>query len=221
MKGSFLRMSCALVSPTVLFVACSTTERSQTRGTAYYYAPVHRSYQAELQKTKGGAAAAPAKPNPLTSKAAVDSFWRGEELSGSPRIKINLSEQKAYFYKGDKLAGVSPVSTGRNGFRTPTGTYKIQQKNPSHRSNLYGAYVDAGGNVVRRDVDVRKDPRPSGTRFKGAPMPYFMRIHGGVGMHAGYVPNYPASHGCIRLPKHMAQAFFAHAPVGTTVQVVN
>lgn len=50
-------------------------------------------------------------------------------------------------------------------------------------------------------------------------MPYFMRIHGGIGMHAGYLPGYPASHGCIRLPKEMAVHFFENAAVGAPVTV--
>ena len=50
-------------------------------------------------------------------------------------------------------------------------------------------------------------------------MPYFLRVHGGVGMHAGYLPGYPASHGCIRLPKEMALKFFEDAPVGTPVEI--
>lgn len=52
-------------------------------------------------------------------------------------------------------------------------------------------------------------------------MPYFMRIHGGVGMHAGFLPGYAASHGCIRLPPALAQQFFENAPAGTPVEVVN
>src|SRR5260370_41640900 len=67
--------------------------------------------------------------------------------------------------------------------------------------------------------DVTKDPRPRGTVFRGAPMPYFLRIQGGIGMHAGYLPGYPASHGCIRLPKEMAVHFFQNAPVGTPVAI--
>ena len=51
------------------------------------------------------------------------------------------------------------------------------------------------------NVEADKDPRPRGTAFRGASMPYFLRIHGGIGMHAGYLPGYPASHGCIRLPE--------------------
>jgi lipoprotein-anchoring transpeptidase ErfK/SrfK len=51
-------------------------------------------------------------------------------------------------------------------------------------------------------------------------MPFFMRFSGAIGMHEGYLPGYPASHGCIRLPKHMAEIFFKAASVGTPVEVV-
>jgi lipoprotein-anchoring transpeptidase ErfK/SrfK len=72
---------------------------------------------------------------------------------------------------------------------------------------------------VKANVDARKDRRPPGARFLGAPMPYFMRFHGPIGMHAGNVPNTPASHGCVRLPPHLARAFFRHVSVGTPVRV--
>lgn len=148
------------------------------------------------------------------------SYWDGDGVTGAPRIVIDLSEQTASFYKGGKLVGVSPVSTGREGYNTPAGSFKVIQKNRDHRSNLYGDYVDAAGNVVVSNVAVREDPKPAGTSFLGASMPYFMRIHGGVGMHAGFLPGVPASHGCIRMPEEMAATFFAHAPMGTPVAVV-
>ena len=61
-------------------------------------------------------------------------------------------------------------------------------------------------------TNVKKDPKPPGTHFQGTPMPYFMRIVSGTGLHAGYLPGYPASHGCIRLPQHIAKALFNTAP---------
>ncbi|MFN2509350.1 MAG: L,D-transpeptidase family protein, partial [Chthoniobacterales bacterium] len=146
----------------------------------------------------------------------------GDGVSGKPSIKIRLSEQKAFFYKGGELVGVSQLSTGREGLGTPTGNYKIMQLNRDHVSNLYGDYVDEMGNVVVPNVGVNKDPKPPGTRFKGAPMPYFMRITpGGVGMHAGYLPGYPASHGCIRMPEFMAENFFRSVQIGTPVTITN
>jgi len=149
------------------------------------------------------------------------SYWDGQALSGPARVEIDLRAQRAYFYKNGKLAGVSTVSTGREGFNTPPGTFRITQKNADHRSNLFGDYVDAAGNVVVKDVDARKDPAPPGTKFLGAPMPNFMRFHGGIGMHAGYLPGYAASHGCVRLPAKMAQHFFDNVSAGTPVTVVN
>jgi hypothetical protein len=81
--------------------------------------------------------------------------------------------------------------------------------------------VNAAGEVVVANVDATKDKCPSGAKFRGSPMPFFMRVRGGVGMHAGHLPGYPASHGCIRLPRGAAQRFFENAPTGTPVRIVN
>jgi hypothetical protein len=147
------------------------------------------------------------------------SYWDGDGMSGSPNVIIDLSDQKAYFYKGGKLAGVSALSTGDDKHRTPTGNFKITQKNKWHKSNLYGDYVDAAGNVVMKDIDVTKDPKPPGTRFEGSKMTHFMRFNGGIGMHEGFLPGYPASHGCIRMPAKMAEIFFANVSMETPVSV--
>jgi lipoprotein-anchoring transpeptidase ErfK/SrfK len=149
------------------------------------------------------------------------SYWDGDGVPGTPSVVIYLKEQRAYFYKGDQLVGVSQVSAGREGHNTPIGSYKIIQKDPDHASNLYGDYVDASGNIVQKDVELGKDPKPPGAIFKGAPMPFFMRITGGVGMHKGYLPGYPASHGCIRMPGKMAESFYNNVEVGTPVQIVD
>jgi lipoprotein-anchoring transpeptidase ErfK/SrfK len=147
------------------------------------------------------------------------SYWDGARSGGKPRIIIDLEQQRAYFYKGGEVVGVSVVSTGREGYDTPSGEFRITQKDLTHVSSIYGDYVDRSGQVVLENVDVTKDPRPPGTEFRGAPMPYFLRIRGGIGMHAGYLPGYPASHGCIRLPKQMAIHFFQNAPIGTPVVI--
>ncbi|MFA0812540.1 L,D-transpeptidase family protein [Microbulbifer epialgicus] len=147
-------------------------------------------------------------------------MWFKAHVQGTPRIVIDLSDQMAYFYRGGRLAGMSPVSTGKPGHRTPTGNFRISEKKYSHRSNLYGHYISPRGYVLRSNVDVRRHRKPAGSRFRGASMDYMMRINGPVTMHAGYVPGYPASHGCIRLPWHMAKTFYRHARVGTKVSVV-
>lgn len=146
-------------------------------------------------------------------------WWRGDGIAGRPSIVINLSEQRAYFLKSGTVVGMTTISSGREGYQTPTGSYSIIQKNRDHVSNLYGDYVDQAGNVVVANVGVRRDARPPGTKFRGAPMPYFMRIVGAVGMHAGYLPGYPASHGCIRLPEEMARIYFENVSHGTPVAV--
>ena len=158
---------------------------------------------------------------PVSTSAPRDSisYWDGDNVSGKPSIKIKLNEQRAYFYKGGQLVGISQLSTGREGMGTATGSFKIIQKDQNHVSSQYGDYVDAADNVVVANVDVGKDPKPPGTHFKGAPMPYFMRIVGGTGMHAGYLPGYPASHGCIRMPEFMAENFFRSVSIGTPVTV--
>lgn len=158
---------------------------------------------------------------PVSTSAPRDSvsYWDGDSISGKPSIKIKLAEQRAYFYKGGQLVGISQLSTGREGLGTPTGSYSIIQKDQTHVSSQYGDYVDGADNVVVANVDVGKDPKPPGTHFKGAPMPYFMRIVGGIGMHAGYLPGYPASHGCIRMPEFMAENFFRSVSTGTPVSI--
>jgi hypothetical protein len=148
------------------------------------------------------------------------SYWDGDGISGAPSIVISLRQQKASFYKGGKLVGVSAISSGREGHPTPPGNYKIIEKKESHHSNLYGNYVDEAGNVVVAGVGVKIDPMPPGTKFVGAPMPYWMRLTtSGVGLHAGFLPGVPDSRGCIRLPEKMAKTFFANAPLGTPVTV--
>lgn len=146
-----------------------------------------------------------------------DNYWRGDGVQGSPRIVIELRSQWVRFYKGDKVVGESVVSTGKAGFDTPPGRYKVIQKDKDHVSNLYGQFVDEEGEVVRNNVDVTKDIPPAGAVFRGAKMPYFLRFYAGYGLHAGHVPNRRASHGCVRLPREIARHFFNNSPIGTPV----
>src|SRR5207244_2632 len=91
------------------------------------------------------------------------SYWDGDHVPGAPSIKVDLGEQRAYFYKGGELAGISVISSGREGFNTTTGNFHIIQKDRYHKSTLYGDYVDPGsGAVVKKDVDINKDRRPPG-----------------------------------------------------------
>jgi lipoprotein-anchoring transpeptidase ErfK/SrfK len=138
---------------------------------------------------------------------------------GRPSIVVNLREQRAYLYKAKYQIAETRISTGREGYRTPAGRFRVIRKDPDHRSGLYGDYVDAYGRVVKANVDVRKDRKPQGSHFLGASMPYFLEFSPGYGLHAGYLPGYPASHGCVRLPYWKARQFYNAARIGTPVTI--
>jgi lipoprotein-anchoring transpeptidase ErfK/SrfK len=159
---------------------------------------------------------------PVQASSSPLYVWHG---NGSPRLStviIDLSEQKAYLYKGGENLGWTYVATGRSGFNTPTGTFRILEKQVDKRSNRYGSIVSSNGSVLRSNATAGVHSARGG-RFQGAKMPYWMRLTGyGIGMHAGAIPNpgSPASHGCIRLPYDMAQTIYQNAPVGTRVTIM-
>ena len=134
------------------------------------------------------------------------------------RVEIDLNQQTAYLIRGRWVVMQSPISSGRYGHLTETGSFKVIEKERNHYSSIYGKIVDANGRTVVADADV--DMRvPRGCKFIPAPMPWFMRFHGSDGMHAGYLPGYPASHGCVRMPDQLAVAFYNAVDVGTPVTV--
>jgi lipoprotein-anchoring transpeptidase ErfK/SrfK len=109
------------------------------------------------------------------------------------RVEIDLASQSATLYRDGIAALHTGISSGRPGFATPTGRFVITDKKTSHMSTIY--------------------------KVK---MPYFMRLScRDFGMHLGAVPNYPASHGCIRLPEDAAKQFFREVPIGTLVTITN
>jgi hypothetical protein len=148
------------------------------------------------------------------------SYWNGDGVAGTPGITIDLSQQRAYFFKGSELVGVSLISTGDTQHPTPAGDFKVTQKSPNHESNLYGEYKWPDGTIAQKDVDTTRDPQPAGTVYDGADMPNFMRFNSGIGMHAGYLPGFAASHGCVRMPPEMARIYYENAPHGTVVRVI-
>lgn len=133
-------------------------------------------------------------------------------------VEIDLQEQTAYLIRGRRIVLASAISSGRSGHLTETGSFKITEKERNHFSSLYGQIVDRHGRTVVADADADMAV-PKGGKFLPAPMRYFMRFHGATGMHAGYLPGYPASHGCVRMPERNAIAFFNAVEVGTPVHV--
>ena len=130
--------------------------------------------------------------------AAQTGKWQCAQilLGGGPspaelRVEISLASQRTAVFKNGVAVFDTICSTGRAGFATQTGDYVVTDKNRSHVSSIYKVE-----------------------------MPYFMRLSClDFGMHEGAVPNYPASHGCIRLPGEAAKKLFAEIPVGTLVTV--
>jgi lipoprotein-anchoring transpeptidase ErfK/SrfK len=133
-------------------------------------------------------------------------------------VEIDLGDQKAYLLYDGRAVMESPISTGRYGHLTPAGSYQITNKDLNHTSSIYGKIVDRSGRTVVADADIDMIV-PAGTRFVKAPMRYFMQFAPGIGMHAGYLPGYPASHGCVRMPEAKAIAFFQAVAAGTPVNV--
>jgi lipoprotein-anchoring transpeptidase ErfK/SrfK len=166
-----------------------------------------------------------APPQQLIAKQAppvVNKNVLAQVTPDNATVLVSLSKQRAYLYGGNQLAIDTPISSGKRTGFTPTGNFTIIQKDPNHRSNIYGNFVDSRGRVVRGGVSARIDSAPSGTHFEGAPMFYFMRLTSeGVGMHIGILPGYPASHGCIRMPAEIAPQIYARVKLGTPVQVIN
>jgi lipoprotein-anchoring transpeptidase ErfK/SrfK len=137
-------------------------------------------------------------------------------------ILVSLSRQRLYATVGNDVAIDSPISSGKAARRTPSGNFTVLQKDPDHRSSVYGNFVDSSGRIVRGGVSALIDAAPSGSHFEGAPMKWFMRLTWeGVGMHVGILPGYAASHGCIRLPAEVAQALYTKVKIGTPVKVVD
>ena len=135
-------------------------------------------------------------------------------------VVVSLPRQRAYLMTGEQIVIDSPISSGKRGHSSPMGHLHVLEKDPNHHSSLYGDFVDSSGRIVRAGVSARIDAAPSGTRFAGATMKWFMRLtEDGVGMHIGILPGYPASHGCIRMPPDGAKLFYDHVKVGTPVDV--
>ena len=120
----------------------------------------------------------------------------------------------AYLLRDGRPVLASPISSGRYGHLTKTGSFKVLEKERNHHSSMCGKIADARGNTVVADADADM-PVPRGGKFIPAPMHYFMRFTGADGMHAGYLPGYPASHGCVRMPEQLAIAFFNSVNVVT------
>jgi hypothetical protein len=130
---------------------------------------------------------------PINQLKKGEFLWMGEAVTTGPVVMVvSITEQRGYVYRNGILIGATTVSTGRPGHLTPTGVFTVLQKQKEHRSTIYD----------------------------GAPMPYMERLTwGGIALHAGGLPGYPESHGCIHLPTEFAQRLFDISPNGMTVVI--
>jgi lipoprotein-anchoring transpeptidase ErfK/SrfK len=197
----------------LLLAACSTPHSIQPGETVRKAVAV----DAKTLDAMGIPAALPPEKKPKTSTGLYS--WHGADLSGALEVTIDLSAQKAYFTRGGQPAGWSYVASGKSGYRTPTGSFRVTEKVRDKKSTSWGRIINSAGRVVVSDAKAGRD---GGGRFVGASMPFWMRFAGAVGMHAGNIPNpgSPASHGCVRLPRGMAEILFAVVQIGTPVRVV-
>ena len=119
-------------------------------------------------------------------------LWRDVRGGGPERVVISLENQLAFLYKGNKLAGVASISTGKEGKESPAGVFRVLMKKPMHHSRKYD----------------------------NAPMPFAQFITDyGVALHAGHNPGHPASRGCIRLPTAFAKKLYSETDIGTPVLI--
>ena len=143
---------------------------------------------------------APVKPPAPKKKTFSDGLKPGQYVwekraNGATDLRIVavLDIQRIYVFDGGTLVAFSTMSSGKKGHATPTGSFKILQKNIDHKSNLYN----------------------------DAPMPYMQRLTwDGIALHAGHIPGYPASHGCLRLPLAFAKSLYSITKMDQTVIVL-
>jgi lipoprotein-anchoring transpeptidase ErfK/SrfK len=136
----------------------------------------------------------PRAKGPVDALKPGEFRWAKQDVyTGPMKIVIVLDIQRIYVFQNDKLIGFSTISSGKKGKETPTGIFNILQKNVDHKSNLYS----------------------------NAPMPFMQRLTwDGIAIHGGYLPGYPASHGCIRLPLTFAKTLFGVTQMGQEVVVL-
>ena len=144
---------------------------------------------------------APESFGPGGLDAEAEALQPGEYLwmperggAGQLVIVVSLPTQRAHVYRNGVRIGVSTVSTGTASHPTPTGTFEILQKKRMNHSNLYN----------------------------NAPMPFMQRLTwDGIALHAGKIPGYPASHGCVRLPLAFAERLYAETERGMLVVIAD
>ena len=148
----------------------------------------------EIDHWAAAPAVPPAAPEPPPPPPPPPPPTPQEALDEGVLVVVSIPSQQAFVFRRGELWDTTPVSTGKKGNETPEGVFPLLQKKVMHRSNLYD----------------------------DAPMPYMQRLTwDGVALHAGRVPGYPASHGCIRLPKAFAKKLYGITHFSSTIVIVS
>lgn len=175
------------ISALVLIAASLLVAATPERAEAQFYQWGMWGNGGWQQKPRRARRAAPRYVEPNDEKAAANPL---PKPTGPLVLVVSLNNQTVTVYDDGKVIAKSPISSGMSGHETPTGIFSILEKNRQHYSNLYG----------------------------GAPMPFMQRVtNSGVALHAGDLPGYPASHGCVRLPYSFARNLFGITDVGARV----
>jgi lipoprotein-anchoring transpeptidase ErfK/SrfK len=192
-----LSLALGFAALTVIGLAASSQPASaqQSFGNFFTYQPKQR--KRVVRKKRAPDAETAAAPDAAAAPAQKPAAKKAAEKSGTQGFVyaiVSLPDQHINVYDASGRIATSRVSTGQSGFRTPSGIYSVIGKSRYHRSNIYS----------------------------GAPMPWMQRITWtGIAMHAGVVPGYPASHGCIRLPYSFAPVMFNLTKQGARVVVAS
>lgn len=172
-----------------ILTAAGTVAASSQADAALFYWNRDSAYYGDVEPM-------PPRPRPKPKRNTVKNPAIEKEAGRKPQgpliISVSIDQQRVSIYDANGLYAESPVSTGMKGHSTPMGVFSVIQKQKYHQSNIYS----------------------------GAPMPYMQRITwSGIAMHAGVLPGYPASHGCIRMPMSFAVKMYNWTRMGARVFV--
>lgn len=135
----------------------------------------------------------PPEPPPSSTPTMIEPPAVADMLRSGTLIVISKKSQNMFVFSDGALWASTPISTGKRRHETPSGVFPILQKRRYHRSNIYS----------------------------GAPMPFMQRLTwDGIALHAGWVPGYPASHGCVRVPRAFAASLFKLTNANATTVVI-
>jgi L,D-transpeptidase catalytic domain len=141
-------------------------------------------------------AALPSRANAQDRESGADGdSWNSAPAPhGRLSMVVDLRSQWAFVYRGGVRIAATPISSGKRGYQTPTGTFAVVQKQKTHRSNEY----------------------------HNARMPFMQRLSwSGLALHAGRVPGHPSSHGCVRLPLSFAKWLYKQSTMGMRVVITD